>query len=638
MGRSTGNYSAPSGDLWDEKRQFVAMLQQQGAPLVDALMNTFSYVAYAMIRRVIQNAMGPAGTPYAKFQIQPAAGDQTQNFQILGGDGTVSDSGVGSDLDHEGPARFYLGGHMALLPSTKEYRNNSITRPLIHSQITAVVGNAVTDTSAFFGEYGDTLVGRPFYPDITSTDDDTGIAPLGYAIESVTDVNTLILDLSSPYNADGTASVSSPAPDTLESTGIAAGDYYRIGLTSPSVDRTDTVVLDVYEDEIDGTDDPMLLRTIEGTSTPSANARAVRQRIEVLEGVDVTDSPEVHGAYPLYYTRGTDRDGNIHHRVALATIYRPASAADITDVSPSNITNLDVTTNDLWALTFGTLPPTTTDSSITDDPSVGVNTATGSYGGATLDISRLLLQMLGNVSDEQNKAFQNMGDRINGAGTVVAGDPGTGENYYEESPSTGRHLALLTNDEMGAMLNAVGIAEGDAATTNCLISKRGHGGLQENPSTTPTGAVAPHANPTGSSAVVTTNGGSYFAAGLTSNNSQFLLGQTVFAAGYGWNDFGPDGDDSFKRSDFNKHLEGLLIPINGVLLGGLTQAQIESRYAVTAIAGIGGGVGNDSNDYEGAVVCRGWSVANNKLNVVIDMRSIRPSTDAAWGAIFLVSR
>ncbi len=649
MGRQEGNYSVPAGHVHDELRQFVHMLQQEAAPIMDVLVNTFSRTAYVLLRRVLQNAMGPAGGPYAKFKVQgvDASISAVQNFKIAGGDGTTADGGVGSDLDHEGPARFFLGGHMALFASDRNFRDNSIARPPAHSTLTAIVGNVITDTSAFFGVYGDTLVGRPFYPDITLTNDDSGTGPVGFDILTVSDENTLVLDLDAPRNADGTASTMSPTPVTLAEMGVLAGATYRIGLTTPAAGtRVDTVILDVYEDEVDGDEDPILNRSVEGTATPSANAMAVKQRIEVLQGLSAKASPSPHGDFPLYYTRRNDRDGRVHHRVALALITRTAGQDSISDASPSDIENLEVATNDLWALTFGTLPPRITDTSILDANSGGSDLAPGNYGGQPLEIGRLLLQMLGNVSDQQNEAFQNAGDHVNQAGIVQAGDPGVGSGPYGASPNDGRHVGLFTNEELGAILNAIDMQQASAATANALLSKQGHKGSQANDGATPSGAIGDHANPTG--VISWPSRFNNLFVPYTSNIDVVTLGSSTIAVGYGFTEYHQSDSDGFPLAgggtpaipnNATALFEDLGIPIEGINLGPyVTTSQIKAKYAVFCMAGLSGGLANGSQDLEGIVRLRDWSVVNNQLSVRVDVWVDDSERFGVWGSVILVSR
>jgi hypothetical protein len=611
------------------------------APLVDVLLNTAFAAQYTLFRRFIQSVLGPAGSPFAKWGISQATSN-TQNFKIDGGEPSLIDGAVGSDLTSEGPARFFLGGHMALLKGDKNWRDNVTTRPVIHSQITAVSGGTVTDTSAFFGLDSDTLVDRPFFPDLTNTSgDDSG--PLGFKISSVQDENTLVLNLSAPINQDGTAASFSPTPSTLEDFGAVAGNFYRIGVTTPAAGtRIDTVVLDVYEDEASSDDDAIVKRSISGTVTESANALVVRQRIEVLEGVNAAESPAPFGQSPLFYDRRTDHDGNVHHRVALATLSRTSGTNTI---STADITNLEASTNDVWALTFGSLPPTVIDAAIIDANSAGVSTEAGKYGGTTVEIGRLLLQMLGNVSGDQNAAFQNMGDHVNSVDAVTAGVPGVGSSSY---PGDGRHLALLTNEEHGALLNASGITRSDAATDNNVITKQGHaGGSSAVNDGLHSGATTSHAVASG--AAVVYQGDIGLLSTVVSNNDSFTLGETVIAMGTGFTDWeitdvnGMDKEISGLPAAIPEDTDGTVtnvgIPISGISLGLLTtESAIRARYSVVAMGGMCGSTTGGGQTMDNIIRCNGWSVVSGQLSVRFDVSASDSQRVAAWGSIFLVSK
>jgi len=613
-------------------------MQQMNSPLVDVLLNTAFLSQYTLFRRLIQSTLGPAGGPFAKWQVQVASAP-TQNFKIDGGGSSLLDGAVSSVLDSEGPARFFLGGHMCLLKGDKNWRDNATTRPGIHSQLTAVSGATVTDTSAFFELDGDTIVGRPFFPDITDTSgDDSG--PLGFTILSVTDENTLILDLTAPINQDGTAASFSPTPSTLADFGTVAGDFYRIGLTtSTGGTRYDTVVLDVYEDEADSSDDAIVKRSISGTVTESANALVVRQRIEVLQNLDASESPATFGDAPIFYDRRTDHDGNVHHRVALAVITREDAAADI-----ATITNLEANTNTFWALTFGTLPPTTTDSSITNTTSGGVDTAPGEYGGATLEIPRLLLQMMGNVSDAQNQAFQNAGDHLNETDVLTAGQPGKGS---DPDPSVdGRHIGLFTNTEMGAIYQAAGFSDSGANSANCLVSKQGHLGKASSTNDDEVTGALPHHG--------TSTGGNWSIEAIRPFNSVssigdiMQLGTSVIAVGHGWAQYQDCDSDGFHVGvnqgavphDTHALFEDLGIPMNNVALNGLTtKSAIQARYVVVPTASLAYGQGKGgTDDLEGGIRIRGWDVVNGLLSVRIDLKFGDAELPGACGTIFLISK
>jgi len=667
MGKFKGPFSTPSGDLYDEARQWVSMLQQHNAPLVDVLLNSFFTAGYTAMRRVIQNALGPAGSPFAKFQVKEASagGAQVNNFRVVGGTtGQLVDGGVSTKLDHEGPARFFLGGHVALLPSDREWTSNSTVRPPIHSTVTAAAGSVLTDTSAFFLAHGASLVGRICYPNIALTNDDTGVAPVGFPITSVTDDNSIVLDTASPKNADGTAFSNTPIamPTNLPDVGVVAGSFYRFDMSSVAASRVDTVILDVYEDEADPDDDPLLSRTINGTTTPSSNARVVRQRVEVLEDVNAVDSPPPIGDSPLYYERKTDRDGNVHHRVALATISRDTdSPAIITD---SEITDLEAASNKLWALTFGTLPPTTVDSTIfdtevdspEDQNSSGVTTAPGQYGGETIEIPRLLLQMLGNVSDDQNRAFQNAGDYSQSAGvlkTTVAGDPGVGDGSYKDSPNTGRHVSLLSNDEQGAILEASGVQMTDAQYYNCFLTKNGHlGSAAGHPSGTPPGSVSVHSSLSGAtwSLPETT-----FHAARTIGNAQSMGFPVIVGVGYAaLQDTNTDGyplqagEDPAIPNDASGTFVNLGVPILNINLslssapgGGAwtLPSNIAAHYTVIPTVCMAGGMGAGSGqDWEGSFRVTGWSVVGSDLSVRFDATGFDFQHPHVMATIYLISK
>ncbi len=481
MGATDGPYTTDSGELFDEVRQWVAMMQQKDAPILDVLWNTFMVGLYTQLRRRTQSFTGPAGTPFGTFKvIEAPVGTTTGNFAIQGAlsgaSGAVTDGHISTTNQQEGPARFYLGGHMALFDGDREWLDSD-TLPTMHSKITTINGaTSFTDTSAFFEVMGDTLVGRVCYPDITDISDDTAAGPIGWPVLEVVDTNTISLDFANPKNADGTAFTGSPAPSSLEDAGIVAGDYYRFSITTAdSPSRSDTIILDIYEDEETSSDDPVLGRPIEGTVSSTMNAKKSAQRIEYLENVDLQSGSPLMGEAPYYYERRTDNDGHVHHRCILAIVSRTGGKA--------TVETADITTYndyDQFNLGFSNLPPTTTgsfvDGTATAAPgaagSIGYNTGTGPWGLDTtaLNVDRLLLQMLGNITDNMNSAIQNMGDYDNGTNDV-AGQPGIGGGTYS---STGGHVMLATNDEQASIRQrATGDGVGWANQLQSVLAHRG---------------------------------------------------------------------------------------------------------------------------------------------------------------------
>jgi len=216
----------------------------------------------------------------------------------------------------------------------------------------------------------------------------------------------------------------------------SANKHYRIELLPPGGDRTDSIFLDVYLDELTPIKDPILNRPIGGQAVTSANMGVVRQRIDYALNYD-GDTNNKH------YETQTDADGIVHHRILLATAALTSGSTTIDDA------DLTLFFDDVfWGLTLGGLPDTTTDGAIIDgSPSAGVTTSPGSYNGSVLEFPNLLLQSLGNVSEGMNSAIQNMGDNL-ATGGLAAGLPGHGG-----AASSTRHVALANNDEQAALVD-----------------------------------------------------------------------------------------------------------------------------------------------------------------------------------------
>lgn len=459
MGNFGGDYTVDGGLVFDENRQMVTMLQQQKSPIVDVLLNTAFHAVYTQLRRLIQSTF-KNGTPFGAFTIE--AMDVPYDFKLVAGTGSYTASGLSDAVDTvtstnvpTGPARFYVGGHVAILPADRDWKSASVVgSPEIHSTITSMSADTIEDTSAFFGVLGASLVGKYVAVNI----DDTSSAantPKLLAITSYT-ATTLTLDLTQYwyYNTGSGLYVSVPLTAVTLSDITAVGNYYRIEPSNPGGARADSIYLDVYLDEMDSTDDPIVQRAIGGVPVHSANFGYVKQRLEWLEDYNGgTSTVAGKAAANNIYEIRTDSDGNVHHRVLLAVIAKESGNGQI------NTADITLYNNDpLWGLTIGSLPKAGTGAIVDGTASAaagasgstGSNATAGSYNGATLDLPNLLLQMLGNVTDNQNKAFQNMGDYNDGANK--AGAPGKGDSAAT-SMSSERHIALVTNQEQAAISN-----------------------------------------------------------------------------------------------------------------------------------------------------------------------------------------
>jgi len=175
-------------------------------------------------------------------------------------------------------------------------------------------------------------------------------------------------------------------------------------------------------------------------------------------------------------------------------------------------------------------------------------------------------------------------------------------------PGDGRHLALLTNEEHGALLNASGITRSDAATDNNVITKQGHDGKSSAVNDgLHSGATVSHAV-----SVSTQNDG----------NSNFILGQSVIAIGVGTVDIPEGSGDQEIPDDATGEFPGMKIPIANINTGGLSAVEIASRYAVVVSAYFMEGDSHGSDDYEGGIrVVEGWEAVGSVINVIVTIRA-----------------
>lgn len=266
-----------SRDMYDEAKRYVLTVLQAGVPLVDADYNDQMLSFFTQLRRLISNSIGDGARGVA-FKIEQNPVDLVNNFKILGG--VITD---------EGPEELFVKGHQAQLDANETYLGGGETAPVS----TAIIVNQLIDTAGNF--VPGSLVGKTLIPN------------LGNPTQQF------------PITANTATSITCAVPINAVS---AAGDQYRIKLTTPVANRKDLVFLDVYLDEIQATEDNDLEHVIDAISIEAMRRKKLVQRIFVTEGITL----------PVVLPSGfVDADANRHVLIPLALIERPAGDPNITD-------------------------------------------------------------------------------------------------------------------------------------------------------------------------------------------------------------------------------------------------------------------------------------------------------------------
>lgn len=262
MAPRTGNYSR---FIYSEAKRYLAVLMQQGVPVVDADWNDYQEAFITFMRRFLQFSVGD-GSPNDGFKIEESGTSNVNNFTIKGGDGS-----------NEGAGRIFAGGFPGMLVSDVDYVSTSID---IHPIVVSRTDTVLTDTAANYDV--DELVGRDLVPDIT--------------IPAST--FTILSNTATTITVAGGLNLAT-----------SARKHYRINPSTPSGGgRNDEVYVDMWLDEISSDDDSNLIHAFV-VPTEAARRLLLRQVIKIKEG----------GTTPADFI---DSDGNQHITLKLATLAR----------------------------------------------------------------------------------------------------------------------------------------------------------------------------------------------------------------------------------------------------------------------------------------------------------------------------
>lgn len=288
MGQFTANISR---NMHDARNRYLTIITQQGMVPMDADFNDQfdSFIDY--LRIALMTSAGD-GSPNNGFKIVGTGA--TNDFTIKGGDGTFDGAGV-----------MVIKGYPVYLYGDITYNGTPVAglagedQRSIFPRVTGVsydaVSNKTTITDSAANYATGELVGRVITPDVDTPANSYPI--IGNTATTI------------EVSGDITANVT-------------VGRRYRLGLTTPSANRTDGVFLNVYLDEVDSTEDTNLVHSVTLPSPASFEA-ARRKRMEAT--IFVREDTTTHGNFTSY----TDSDGNVHSVVKIATINRTASISTI---------------------------------------------------------------------------------------------------------------------------------------------------------------------------------------------------------------------------------------------------------------------------------------------------------------------
>lgn len=273
MAQWDGNYSrdmTPSS----RRKQYAYGLYQQGKELADADVNDSRKLLYEKMRNFLELFSGDSVFFDDAFAV--LADGSNNDFPMGAGSGYVK--------GHE--AYQGLGANYVNLGATQEDVN-------LHSVSTLLTATVLTDSSMNWAV--NELAGRVLVPNIT---DGSTFSILSNTATTI----TVAGDMTVP---------------------ASAGDPYLVKMSTPvGSNRTDTVWLNVYLDEISAVDDPYLNHNL-GSGIELDRRVKVRTIVMVEQGT-------------VAYADYTDADGLDHYMVKLATIQRydgvdAIALVDVTD-------------------------------------------------------------------------------------------------------------------------------------------------------------------------------------------------------------------------------------------------------------------------------------------------------------------
>ncbi len=292
MGSDTTSISR---NMYDENKRYLYHKLQEGVPWVDADENDGRTGLFNYTRRLISSFIGD-GAPNDGFKVVGTSA--ANSFTVKGGDGT----GLGA-------GRFYLKGLPGILFGDTTYVNSGGDEDdrAIYTVTTGLTATVLTDSSANYTV--NELAGRELNPDVTQGTTFTVISNTATTITTAGDMTSVASTL----------------------------DHYRVDLSTPGGNRTDAVYVNMYIDEIDGTDDPNLKHNLGGLIEAQVRFGLI-QSIFVREG----------DASP--FTDYVDSDGKQHRVFRIATINRLAGNALIT---PGMVVDLRPSISTLESLSVG---------------------------------------------------------------------------------------------------------------------------------------------------------------------------------------------------------------------------------------------------------------------------------------------
>ncbi len=267
-------------DMYQESKGFTSIRAQQGPgqiPIIADDVNDGQDIFFHQMRRLAQISLGDGFTGTA-FKITENTAN-SNDFNITGGDGT-----------DDAAARGYISGLPLRRYNTLNFLSTGDEE--IHAKSTAITATVLIDTAANYT--GNELVGRTLYPNALNN---TGFSIAANTKTTITVIGNLLA--------------------------IAqAGDRYKIGMTTPSSSRTDTVILDAYVDEIDTDEDSSLYHNLARASGSVSIESAIRKKVEQKVWIkqNYSDTPD---------SSFIDNDGNKHYVARIATISRTSGVSTI---------------------------------------------------------------------------------------------------------------------------------------------------------------------------------------------------------------------------------------------------------------------------------------------------------------------
>lgn len=334
---SSGNYNR---EMFDEAKRYLRAKVQKDIPWIDADDNDHRNISLHLMRRMAQQWIGD-GVRSDRDAFKISSNNSGNDFSILGnGNGEVSFSDNAGFL--------WLGGYQCSLFDDYNYSDAEKNRT-IHAKSSGLGPTVLVDTSIdfTFGGPDNNLAGRELVPNVDNPSNTFKI------IE----------------NTETEITVEDPSGNTDMTQQAAEGDSYRINLTTPSSgDRTDTVWLDVYTDDVGVDEDANLAHTLNQDVEAQRRERLI-QNIRVREGE--ISAPDDY----------IDTEGNRHYLMELGRFERPDGQASINEVEIFDerpefiqLTNLTGSALDVQRSQIDEFRP-----SITNPASKSINIAGGEF-------------------------------------------------------------------------------------------------------------------------------------------------------------------------------------------------------------------------------------------------------------------